>query len=270
MAFSRTTLCALLLALLSVSARADDILFIGNSFTIGVSAPAVKNNGGVPKLFEAIATAKGRKVNANAVMAGGKDWAYHLAQPVTNQVLQSKTWTWVVLQDASTRPTHVGDVPAFMKDGETFSDRIAAKSPHAGILLFETWARPPGSFYTGKTVGGFSSPDQMMSELHYAYGHLRDDLAAKNSGRPVQVALVGTAFAKVAADYPEINLNAADHHHASPDGYYLVALVIYEAIYHDSVKGAPTHFYHDALIIPDADAAKLQAIADEVSGAAAK
>ncbi len=57
-------------------------------------------------------------------------------------MLNAKTWAWVVLQDFSSRPTHVGNIPQFMKDGETFSDRIAQNSPHAGILLYETWPRP--------------------------------------------------------------------------------------------------------------------------------
>jgi hypothetical protein len=51
---------AVVLALFVVAAlpgRADDILFIGNSFTLGSSAPSVKNNGGVPKLVEEIARA---------------------------------------------------------------------------------------------------------------------------------------------------------------------------------------------------------------------
>src|ERR1700729_813607 len=83
MAFLRHALFLLLVALASLSARADDVLFIGNSFTYGATAPAVQKNGGVPKLFEAIALAKGKQAATSAVTAGGKDWSYHLAQPVT-------------------------------------------------------------------------------------------------------------------------------------------------------------------------------------------
>ena len=47
----------LVVALMGLSARADDLLFIGNSFTYGSQAPAVQKAGGVPKLVEAIAQA---------------------------------------------------------------------------------------------------------------------------------------------------------------------------------------------------------------------
>ncbi len=110
----------------------------------------------------------------------------------------------------------------------------------------------------------------MMQELHQSYERLRDDLAAKNPNREVRVALVGTAFERVAAEYPAFNLIAADKHHADAEGYYLAALVIYETLYHDSAVGVPTHFFHGLLTIPADEAAKLQAVADEVVGAAVK
>ena len=270
MAFRRHALFLLFAAVTSLSTRADNVLFIGNSFTFAAMAPAVRLHGGVPKLFAQIALAKGKQVVTSAVTAGGEDWSYHLAQPATATVLGSKTWSWVVLQDYSSRPTQAGNVEQFMRDGETFSERIAQKSPQAGILLYETWARPPGMFYKLGPGRVLSGPAQMMDELHQSYGRLRDDLAAKNPNREVRVALVGTAFARVAAQYPAINLNAVDHHHATAEGYYLAALVIYETIYHDSAKGAPASFFHGALVIPADDSAKLQEVADEVAGSAVK
>jgi hypothetical protein len=254
----------------SLSARADDILFIGNSFTYGATAPAVAKNGGVPRLVKEIALVKGREITTDAVTAGGADWSYHLAQPGTDKALGAKNWTWVVLQDQSMRPTHAGNVDQFLRDGEVFSERMEKISSHAGILLFETWARPPGAFYSGKPMPVFSGPAQMVDELHESYARLRNDLAAKNPNRAVRVALVGTAFARVAAEYPAINVNALDQHHATAEGYYLAALVIYETMYRDSAKGAPTQFFQGELVIPSDDAAKLQAVADEVAAGAVR
>jgi len=264
MAFLRLAFWLLLLATFSGLAKADDILFIGNSFTFGALAPMVRLHGGVPKLFEAIAQAKGKQVTTNAVTAGGEDWSYHLAQPATATALASKTWTWVVLQDFSTRPTRAGNVEQFLSDGETFSERIAANSPRAGIVLYETWARPAGKFYQTAPGNVFSGPEQMMRDLHQSYGQLRDKLATDNKNRPALVALVGTAFAQVKARYPEIKLDAIDQHHATAEGYYLAALVIYETIYHDSAKGAPRSFFHNEVIFPEDVATKLQAVADDV------
>ncbi len=245
--------------------RGDNVLFVGNSFTFAAMAPLVMLHGGVPKLFEAIARARGRDVTAYAVTKGGKGWDYHLAQPVTARMLAGRPWSWVVLQDFSTRPTHVGDIPGFIRDGETFSDRIAAASPHAGIVLYETWARPP-PFYTGKPGHDFTGPAQMMAELHGSYARLGADLAQRDSSRPVRVALVGTAFAQVSGRFPTINLNASDNHHATAAGYYLAALVIYETIYHESVKGAPSVFFHRSVRFSPGVAAHLQEVADEVAG----
>jgi hypothetical protein len=268
MRFAVLGLFPVYLALLFLPLRAaDSVLFIGNSFTFGAAAPVVMKNGGVPKLFQEIARAEGKKVDAFAVTSGGKDWAWHLDQPITARSLAARPWDWVVLQDYSTRPTHVGDIRDFMRDGEIFSDRIAANSLHAGVILFETWARPP-IFYTGQPGRDFSGPAQMLRELHDSYARLRDDLAKRDPARPVRVALVGTAFAQAGDRYPAINLNASDNHHATAEGYYLAALVIYETIYHGSVKGAPAVFFHGALKFPHDVAAELQGVADEIAGGA--
>jgi hypothetical protein len=255
---------ALFLAAVCLPLRADRVLFIGNSFTIGSAAPVVQHNGGVAKLFEAIAQAKGRKAYGHSVASGGKSWAWHLAQPRTADALAYRVWDWGVLQDESTRPTHTGNVAAFMRDGETFSDRIAVNSPHAGLILFETWARPQ-SFYGPRPGHDFAGPAQMLAELHQSYARLRDDLAQRDPAREVRVALVGTAFARCQAEFPAINLTARDNHHSTPAGYYLAALVIYETIYHQSVAGAPAAFFHGALIFPPDVAADLQRVADEVT-----
>jgi hypothetical protein len=254
----------LLLAALFLPVRADDILFIGNSFTFGGSALIIQKNGGVPRLVEAIARAKGRTLTVSAVTAGGKDWSYHLAQPATEKVLRSKTWTWVVLQDFSTRPTRIGNIPQFLQDGETFSQRIAQTSPNAGILLFETWSRPPGLFYRIPPGNAFTGPAEMMDDLHQSYARLRQNLVDENKNREVRVTPVGAAFARARTEFPALNLDALDHHHASREGYYLAALVIYESLYRDTVQGAPTSFFHGQLTIPAADAAKLQHVAGEV------
>jgi hypothetical protein len=262
--FLRSAFFCLLMTSACLAARADDILFFGNSFTYGEGSPEVKKNGGVPKLVEAIAMAKGKQVATTAIIAGGKDWSYHLAQPGTDKALNSKPWNWVVLQDYSTRPTSAGNIAQFMKDGETFSDRIAAASPKAGIILYQTWARPAGAFYQTKPGLDLVNPEKMMSELHKSYADLAADLTAKNPNRPARVAPVGTAFAYVKTIYPEIVVDAKDQHHSTTDGYYLAALVIYETIYHDTAKGAPDQLYDGTLKIAPDVAAKLQETADKV------
>jgi hypothetical protein len=253
-----------LLAWTFLHARADDILFFGNSFTFGASVDGLAFHGGVPKMVEVIARAKGHEMSASSLTWPGVDWSWHLRRFATAIALHRR-WDWVVLQDYSTQPTRMGNVAQFMQDGVTFSNRIAEHSPRAGIVLYETWARPPGDFY--KTSGGrqFSGPDDMMADLHRSYAALGAKLTALNPNRPVRVALVGTAFARCRAEFPAIPLDAADHHHATQQGYYLAALVLFEAIYHQSAVHAPILFFNGVVKIDPADAGHLQRVADEVS-----
>jgi hypothetical protein len=264
--FLRLVAFGVLVALCLPGAQADDVLFFGNSFTFGASVPGLSAHGGVPKMVEEIARAKDRAMTAASLSAPGVDFGYHLAQPATAAALASRTWTWVVLQDYSTQPTRMGNVTKFMQDGVTFSNRIAQHSPHAGIILYETWARPPGYFY--QTLGGrqFAGPADMMADLHNSYDALGKKLAALNPDRPVRVALVGTAFARCHAEFPDIRLDAADHHHATGEGYYLAAMVLFEAIYHQSAIDSPVIFFNGVVSIPPADATRLQQVADEVMG----
>ena len=260
---------AVLLLFLSTAAlplTADDVLFIGNSFTFAAEAPAVHRHGGVPKLFEAIANAEGQHVTTQAVTSPGKDWGYHLAQPVTAAALHSHAWTWVVLQDQSTEPTHIGDVPKFLRDGVSLAERIMQTSPHAGIVLYETWARPAGRYYQKGAGSSFSGPKQMMAELRDAYHRLDGKILQAHPHLQVRVAPVGSAFEQIHDREPALNLDARDRHHATVDGYYLAALVIYETIYHQSVRGAPTTFFNRQVVIPTSEAADLQRTADQLAG----
>ena len=79
------------------------------------------------------------------------------------------------------------------------------------------------------------------------------------------VAPVGTAFARCHAEFPAIPLDASDHHHATEEGYYLAALVIFETIYHESATNAPSDFFNGVVDISPNEAAELQHVADEVS-----
>jgi hypothetical protein len=160
----------------------------------------------------------------------------------------------------------MGNVAQFLKDGATFSDRLVQHSPRAGIVLYETWARPPGEFY--QTTGGyqFSGPDEMMADLHASYAKLAGKLAGANPRRPVRVAPVGTAMARCKKEFPAIPLDAADQHHATAQGYYLAALVIFEAIYHRTADGAPLRFFDGVVTISSDDSSKLQRVANEVAG----
>jgi hypothetical protein len=249
---------------------AEEILFIGNSFTYGAGDKAIEGHGGVPKLVEAIAASKGKIIATTMVVAGGKDWGFHLGQPKTAEALAARKWDWVVLQDLSTKPTHMGKLDEYLQNGETFYKRIREKSPNAKILLYETWARSKGSgFYTGKsTAKSFVDPAEMTTEIEKAYAECQRRLETLEPGEQVAMAPVGTAFARCVEKYPDMVLNAPDQHHASAKGSYLAALVIYATIFQDSPLGAIHEF--PGVTLEANEAKQLQEIAEEVTAVRVK
>ncbi|HWB58183.1 MAG TPA: DUF4886 domain-containing protein [Chthoniobacteraceae bacterium] len=250
--------------------RADDALFIGNSYTFGGPEQAVNAHGGVPKLVEAIAVSKGKKLSTLMLAVPGKNLAYHLSQPQTDEDLKAKPWDWVVLQGFSTEATHMGSPDDFLKNGVEFYKRIMAADPKARVVLYETWSRPKGSpYYTGEsTPKSFADQKEMDSEIQKNYTELYRRMEAIDPGHQIALAPVGLAFQMSREKYPDINLNFTDLHHANTAGSYLAALVIYATIYQDTPKGATREFFGTSL--DEALASKLQEIAGEAIAAQAK
>ena len=258
-------LLALLLTAPASAFSAENILFIGNSYTYGFGCPAVQNHGGIPKLVELIAAAKGHQA-AVAMRAGANEgWSRHLREPKTALALHARPWNWVVLQDSSTRPTRLGNLANFLANGKTLYHRIRDHSPGTMIVLYETWARGGGYNYysVDKARTTHVSPAEMTTELRRGYATLKENLGDLELGEQVRLARVGTAFALCQKKFPAINLLYADRMHASDQGNYLAALVLYTTIYRDSPLGAPRKF--PGLTIDAGVAAKLQQIAVETA-----
>lgn len=245
---------------LTAPVQAEDILFFGNSYTNGSGDVAVARLG-VPKFVEAIALGKGHTIATEKVVAGGRDWGFHLAQSKTAEVLAAKKWDWVVLQDHSLKPTRAGNVDDHIRNGVEFYRRIDAASPAAKILLYETWARAAGNSMYG--ARGFRDPEEMTGELQKGYAASEAGMEALEAGEQVVIAPVGPAFALSLEKHPELILHAEDKHHASALGSYLAALVLYATLFQDSPVGAVASF--PGVEIDPADALKLQQIAEEVT-----
>lgn len=248
-----------------IGLQAENILFIGNSFTYGGDEAVVRDNGGVPKLVEAIAASKGKTgVLCLGLTAPAMGWQFHINNPATITTLESRKWDWVVLQDLSTKPTHLGNRTQFLETGKTLYSAIKSQSKESKILLFETWARGKGCpIYTGSsTATSFRGPYEMTDELEKGYSDLQGRLNTLNPGDHVALARVGTAFARIARDHPEINLYWSDHYHANREGSYFAALVIYGTLFNESPRGATREF--PAFVIDAREADKLQAVAEEI------
>jgi len=238
MRFVFPTLGILLVLGLAPVRAEQEALFIGNSFTFGGGNSTLKAAGGVPKMVAAIAESKGRALGTKMLAVGGKDWGFHLQQPATRPALGEKKWDWVVLQDYSTKPTHLGSMAEFLQNGETLYRAARQDAPQAKVVLYETWARGKGDGLYGPSKKQFADPQQMTAELVQGYETLAQKLEAIDPGTQVEIAPVGKAFALWTEKYPDQNIYAKDTHHANAQGSYLAALVLYATLFQDTPTGA--------------------------------
>jgi len=244
----RTAWLGIALGLLSpISSFAQhQVLFIGNSFTIG------SGGGGVPGIFDRLAQAGGH-LNPNTVMAavGGQDFQYHTQAPATQNAITSQPWTHVILQNYSTEPTHLasGSVADHYTYGTLLHQQILQNNPQTQVILFETWSRAEAhSLITGvSSPTSFASTAEFQNELRTNYRGLADSLNATHpTNPPVLVGPVGTAWENAgglrdSSDPLFVPLFGSDDYHGNNNGYYLAACVFYSVIYGVSPHGLSTN-----------------------------
>lgn len=207
-----------------------DILYYGNSFTLGQGSSAT-----VPSLVSDLAVAGGfpapRSINASV---GGQSWAWHLqfnSGPINSAIPAAENWDFAVLQDFSTMPTRLGNVAAHRSSGVALYQAIAARSPNVVPVLFETWARGFGhSFYAGANPSFPGGPPQMQAEVRNGYLLTQGDINAAHGSPIARLAPVGDAWEN--AGFPA-NFYDTDIYHAANRGTLTAALTIYAKIYND-------------------------------------
>jgi hypothetical protein len=204
--------------LLAGHARAEEVLFIGNSLSRNV-----------PPVIERIAEAQKKTFAFDLSCRSGTAWDWHLKNPATAEKLGERKWDYVVIQDLSDRPTRSGHVAAFMADGEKLYRLIRAKAPQAKIVLYQTYAYADGAKdYTEKpTDKTFANGAGMTKELVDNYGALKDKLEALEPGDQLLIAPFGAAFQL---------MREADATIAF--GKYLSALVLYATLFNDAPPAA--------------------------------
>ncbi len=229
-----TLLAVIQLSLPAAAEDPRDILWYGNSFTLATCCGSTVS---VPNTFRAIAASAGHPLPRmfNAAV-NGQSLQWHLTTPsqldvITTQIPAGEKWEHVVLQDLSTGPTHIGNLPQHLTSTLGMYQAVAAHSPDVVPVLYETWARGFGhSFYTGVSPSFPGGPAQMQQELRDGY-----HLSTNNINTTV-----GTELAKLApagdawelANFPA-NFYGDGDYHASNRGTLLNALVLYGTIYDD-------------------------------------
>jgi len=233
---------------LAGAARADTILFVGNSFTFGelatakhyhardvhdLNPPNGRNQtiGGVPAIFKEFTKEANLSYDVSLETEGGKGLDYHYTQKLP---VLDKAWDVVVLQSYSTLDeNNPGDPTLLTEYTRKFDTTLHARNPNVKIYLNATWSRadltyPADTPWNGKPI------TQMALDLAAGY-----EAARKASPGITGVVPVGQAwnraFAVGFADpnpydgitAGQVNLWADDNYHASDFGYYLEALMIF-------------------------------------------
>ena len=223
--------------------KAKSILFVGNSFTFGANSPLIRFHahdvtdlnkagfGGVPALFGIFAHEAGLSFEVSQETSPGKTLEWHYTERAP--VLAGK-WDLVILQGYSLLdPTTPGDPANHVLGAQHLSKLFKTANPDARIGLVSTWSRAdqvykPGGHWSGTPI------DAMAADLAAA-----SVLALKAAPEISMVFPVGTAWGRAmregiadpnpydGVDYGKVSLWTWDQYHASTEGYYLEALVIF-------------------------------------------
>lgn len=219
------------------------VLFIGNSFTFG-SGSAVRfyrndtvtdlnseGVGGVPALFKSFADQAGLGYDVYLETRGGSGLDFHLENKLG--VIGRRPWNIVVMHGQSTLDfDKPGDPAKLVLTTRQMADFLRTRNPAVDIHLTATWSRadqtyPAGGAWAGKPI------DAMARDVRKAYD-LAAAGAAVRSVIPVGEAWTRAIQSGVADANPydgvspgRVNLWTYDHYHASTQGYYLEALVVF-------------------------------------------
>lgn len=183
------------------------ILFVGNSFIFFWN---------MPQLVQAMGENQGVDLEVRQSTVGGSNLKQHWNEEkgtLTQKLIKENKWDYVVLGDHSLSTI---DTPGrFEEYGKRFSELI--DSVGAEPIFYLTWS--------------YKSNPLMQPTITKAYL----DLAEKTNSNIIPV---GPIWMKARELRPDLNLYFDDKH-PSPDGAYLIALIVYKALTGQPITGIP-------------------------------
>jgi hypothetical protein len=241
-----------------------NVLFYGNSFTLGFGSTRSVN-----ALFQDIAVAAGfEEPLSQSAAASGQDLGWHLNNntgAIFTLIPPDRDWDFLVMQEHSTKltrafATYPASIEASKADAVGLYQTATTRSPNVTPVLYETWARGPGhSFYQGNPPL-FQDPAEMQAEVRDGYGQLKGAIDGAVGSDLALIAPVGDAWENANWD----NLHAPDLWHAQNRGTLLAALVIYGTVYDDiTTSDIDLTGVLNSLSLTPADGAFLTAVADQ-------
>jgi hypothetical protein len=273
---------------LAPSGGATTVLFIGNSFTYGAGSNVQtyrpewvtdlnhEGIGGVPALFKSFTRQAGLDYDVSLETHPGIGLDYHLQN--RRAVISSHAWDVVVMHGQSTLDfDKPGDPAKLIATAREMAQLLTSLNPKVQIHLTATWSRADQTYVSGGRW--FGQPIEAMArDVRAAY-----DKAAATSPAIKSVIPVGEAWTRamkegVADPNPydgitpgQIDLWTKDHYHASAQGYYLEALMVFGDLTGLDPRSLGLKVCSAfELGVPAAEAAALQKIAQEQLAAARK
>jgi hypothetical protein len=230
------------LAIFAQTLRADEpaaeeqktlnILFIGNSFTY---------SNDLPRMIQGLANSRGRKIEVEMQAPGGCTLEKHWQDGKAAELIKSKQWDYVVLQEHSDGP--INNLKGMKEFAGKFDELI--KKQGAKTVLFMTWARQDKAPTQRKITTGYEE-------------------TAKELG--ATLVPVGLAWQKATSGNKSLTLHSADKHHPNEQGSYLAACVFFSMLVDPKNDGLPGNLVFNGKTlanITDGDARRLQRFARE-------
>jgi hypothetical protein len=181
-------------------------LFIGNSYSSQIR-----------KTFTQLIKHEKRPLHVEFKVPGGWTLTKHLQDPKTTELIKSRKWTYVVLQEQSQTPAYSNLRINFFKSSKELAKLI--KKQNATPLFYMTWGRRDGDKQNIKTAPTYAKMQLLLSQ---AYTQISQESQS-------DLAPVGLTWQEVREQAPELGkqLYKNDGSHPSEKGAYLAALVIY-------------------------------------------
>jgi len=188
-------------------------LFLGNSYT---------HRNSMPTLVDAFAKSTGDRVLYKDNTPGGFTLGEHLTNTTTTNLIKSKNWDFVVLQEQSQLPSFPdADVQKWVYPAaKGLTDLVKANDSCTDVVFYRTWGRKNGDSKNCPFWPPVCTYEGMDSLLALRYQTMAND----NGGL---VSPVGEVWQKMRTHYPSVELYKADESHPSEIGSYAAACCFY-------------------------------------------
>ena len=203
-------LLIIFLSIATIHCEAKKILFIGNSYTSQCSriiTDLFKNESPDWKL--------------SFHTKGGKDLAYHLADPSTKPMIHSQKWDFIILQEQSQKSGLGGKFSQSFQDAVNSLSTIIRKNGSTPCLYL-TWGRKSGDKKNPKIYPDYQTMQKKISAAYFEAGK-------KNRAH---ILPVGLAYSKIKEEDQALfeSLYKKDGSHPSEIGAYVVSSVFWSGL----------------------------------------